>query len=350
MKITKLDIVEFRGIKKCERPIEFSKFNVLIGRNNAGKSAILEALFLFPDPTKDVFGDIKLYFVRNLLHSGESLTYGYWGDAKIQYTFEYYWDNYPLLCEYEIIIGKETFSRLSNFKVQSDDKKDLELVVEIDDLAKLFEKSEKDIIQEKIKEKLEKIENTTFLIPSNLGLTKKFDDKIVSEKNKLMKQGSHVKVAKLISKCVEDNFTEVYLDTMKLRKELPDGNAFYIHIDDLGDGIKKAVRVMLLLEAVKPKIVLWDDFEVFAHPSLIETLLKWLTEENWQVVLSTHSIDVLYALLNTEIKNREDVAIIQLAKTSDDVLTFEKLTLDDLEDLIMANQDPRKVVDLLALR
>lgn len=62
---------------------------------------------------------------------------------------------------------------------------------------------------------------------------------------------------------------------------------------------------MLLLEAVKPKIVLWDDFEVFAHPSLIETLLKWLTEEDWQVVLSTHSIDILYALLSIKKNTRK---------------------------------------------
>lgn len=322
----------------------------MIGRNNTGKSAILEALFLFPNPEDSVLGYSKLHFVRDLLHSGESLTYGYWGDAKIQYTFEYYWDDYPLLCEYEIVIGERIISRLSNFKkVKSDDKKDTEKFSE-EEFVKILNEAIRrwDETKKEIKEKIEKSENTTFLIPSNISLIKEFDHKIASERNKLMKQGSHVKVAKLISKCIEDEFTEIYLDTMKLRKKLPDENAFYIHLDDLGDGIKKAVRVMLLLEAVKPKIVLWDDFEIFAHPSLIETLLKWLTEEDWQVVLSTHSIDVLYALLN--IKHREDVTIIQLAKTANDVLTFEKLTLDDLEDLIMANHDPRKVVDLLTLR
>jgi len=271
----------------------------LIGRNNAGKSAILEALFLLPNPKEDVFGHHKLYFVKNLLHSGESLTYGYWGDAKIQYTFEYYWDNYPLLCEYETVIGENVVSRLSNFEVKSNDKKDIEKFSE-EELAKILKEAimRWDETKKEIEEKIRKSENTSLLIPSNISLIKEFDHKIASEKNKLMKQGSHVKVAKLISKCIEDEFTEIYLDTMELRKELPDGNAFYIHLDDLGDGIKKAVRVMLLLEAVKPKIVLWDDFEIFAHPSLIETLLKWLTEEDWQVVLSTHSIDILYALLS----------------------------------------------------
>jgi AAA15 family ATPase/GTPase len=166
-----------------------------------------------------------------------------------------------------------------------------------------------------------------------------------------MKQGSHVKVAKIISECVDDRFTDIYLDTMQIRKELSDENVFYIHIDDLGDGIKKAVRVMLSVEALKPKLVLWDDFEVFAHPSLIESLLKWLIEGDWQVVLTTHSIDVLYELLNVkEMINPEDITILQLAKTNDDVLIYERLTIDELEDLFLANQDPRRLTDLLTLR
>ncbi|RLI84087.1 MAG: hypothetical protein DRP01_08465 [Archaeoglobales archaeon] len=327
MKIVELDVTEFRGIKKCEKPIEFSKFNVLIGRNNTGKSAILEALYLFPNPTEYLFGGTKLTLVGDLLHSGEPLTYGYWGDAKIRYVFEYYWNSHPLLCKYEITIGKKCEFKLLHVKV---------------------EKSKKKVVREEIKKEIEELKNVTCLIFSDLSLIKRYDAEISLKKNKIMKQGSHVKIAKLISKCVDDKFTEIYLDTMKLRKELPDGNAFYIHIDDLGDGIKKAVRVMLILEALKPKIVLWDDFEIFAHPSLIETLLEWLIEEDWQVVLSTHSIDVLYALIDVK-KHREDITVIQLAKKPDDSLTFEKLTLDDLDDLIMANQDPRKITDLLKL-
>jgi predicted ATP-dependent endonuclease of OLD family len=48
--VTQLDIKEFRGIKRCEEPLRFSKFNVLLGRNNSGKSAVLQSLSLFPQP------------------------------------------------------------------------------------------------------------------------------------------------------------------------------------------------------------------------------------------------------------------------------------------------------------
>ena len=122
---------------------------------------------------------------------------------------------------------------------------------------------------------------------------------------------------------------------------------------DLGDGVEKAIKVMLVLETLKPKLVLWDDFEASAHPSLIKILLRWLIEKDWQVVISTHSIDVLYELVDMkdEAKNvNPDVTILLLEKMKDDVLVYEKLSLDDLEDLIIANQDPRMVAKVLQLR
>ncbi|MHC1575632.1 MAG: AAA family ATPase [Candidatus Methanogasteraceae archaeon] len=51
--ISEIDVEEFRGIKRCKKPIKLSKFNVLIGKNNSGKSSLLEALYLFPSPQID---------------------------------------------------------------------------------------------------------------------------------------------------------------------------------------------------------------------------------------------------------------------------------------------------------
>ena len=48
MLIKSLDIVEFRGIKRLFKPINFTKFNIIIGRNNSGKTTILDALSLLP--------------------------------------------------------------------------------------------------------------------------------------------------------------------------------------------------------------------------------------------------------------------------------------------------------------
>jgi len=75
-------------------------------------------------------------------------------------------------------------------------------------------------------------------------------------------------------------------------------------------------------------------------------LLKWLSDKDCQVIISTHSIDVLRALL--EVKS-EDTTVLQLKKTANDILLHEALTLDELKDMIYASHDPRLLVDALKL-
>ena len=50
--LQKLEISNFRGIRKGS--LELSPLTILLGPNNSGKSAILEALFLIPNPLRSV--------------------------------------------------------------------------------------------------------------------------------------------------------------------------------------------------------------------------------------------------------------------------------------------------------
>jgi AAA15 family ATPase/GTPase len=50
--VSSLDLKEFSGIRAFQEPLKLVKFNILIGRNNSGKSAILHALSLLPDLLK----------------------------------------------------------------------------------------------------------------------------------------------------------------------------------------------------------------------------------------------------------------------------------------------------------
>jgi hypothetical protein len=62
--------------------------------------------------------------------------------------------------------------------------------------------------------------------------------------------------------------------------------------------------------------------------------------------MSTHSIDVLTALLEVRPK---DTKVIELKKPDSDILIHENLSLEQLEDIIETSQDPRKLVDRLKL-
>jgi predicted ATP-dependent endonuclease of OLD family len=322
MLVSQLDIEEFRGIKRCKEPIVFSKFTVLVGRNCSGKSTVLEALSLLPNPklTEIITERERYYFIRNL-HSGKSLVYGYSGTAKLKY----------------IVDGRD-------FKITVDDgdaKTDKDYSAS--KLAEIFKVNQ------------DEIQSISIFIPNCTQFIRQLEKYIEREevRNRAVKLGANVSVAKAVSECIHEEFTEVIPETLSVRKEKPDGNVLYIKLSDLGDGVEKAIKVMLVLETLKPKLVLWDDFEASAHPSLIKILLKWLIEKDWQVVISTHSIDVLYELV--ELKDiatidSEDVAVLLLEKTEDDVLVCEKLNLNGLEDLIIANQDPRIIAKVLQLR
>ena len=48
--VRELGIQGFRGIRRLAKSLRLEKLNVLIGRNNAGKTSILEALFLLAEP------------------------------------------------------------------------------------------------------------------------------------------------------------------------------------------------------------------------------------------------------------------------------------------------------------
>jgi len=82
------------------------------------------------------------------------------------------------------------------------------------------------------------------------------------------------------------------------------------------------------------------------HPSLIGEVLRWLAERDWQVVLATHSLDVLFRLRDVW---PEDARIILLCKTPDDALRADYMSLEELDRAIRSNQDPRYLVEWLKL-
>ncbi len=319
MFVRSLNIKEFRGIKACDKALKFSNFTILIGKNNAGKSSILEALSLLPDPkyTDYITRKKKINNLKDL-HQGsiKDLLYLYAGTSTLQFGIEYL---QAIININEI----DTSTSWGNEELSIGKK-----------ISELFQ-----VPQEKMSEMV-------LFIPFTTSILRDLENRMKFLKELIMKKGYHIKLAKFLNECVNDVYSElVFLEPISLRKVYPDNNV-YLKLKDLGSGAEKLIKIMALFEVLSPKLIILDDFEAGFHPSMIKLFLKWLKDKNWQTIISTHSIDVLYHLVDIK---PPDTTILQLNKSNEDILSHEIITLEELEDLLDANTDPRLLLDALRL-
>ena len=302
---------------------------------------MLEALSLFPRPDYYVpYSNLKKLDLIASLHAGiSSIVYGYSGFATIEYGIEgQYWD-------FQI----DENGGIRNFRIPNFDKDALTA-----DPFRIVERLLKDRLKSTSDSSLydgEKISRLVFFIPNDTSFMNELSTRTsdTRSQNMIVKSGAHARVVKeLINKCIDDKYTEILMISppLRARKERADGQPLYINVKDLGDGVEKVAITTLWLDAINPALVLWDDFEGSAHPSLIKELLKWLSKKKWQVVLATHSIDVLNSLVEVGPK---DTRIIQLKKTNEDILYHANFSLGELEDILDSSQDPRMMIDTLKL-
>jgi len=332
MYVTELDITAFRGIKECQEPLRLDKFNVLLGRNNSGKSAVLHALSLLPSPDLPPPKGLpfptrggspwRVLFLESL--TGGGLVYRYAGEALITVSFS---------------DGKKLELRLWRegdwWRAALSDPVYRSALTGWQSVAAHLGMG---AIDDQV------AATRCLLIPSDSRFIGAVLQLLSQKWEEAEKEDIHVKaVRELVNPAVDERFTEVVKRDASLwaRKEVGEGRPYYVRLEDLGDGIEKALAAFAFVELCSPELVLWDDFEGSAHPSLIRLMLRWLASRDWQIVLATHSIDVLRELVEVR---PEGCQVVQLNKR-DDVLAHRTLTLDELDDIMTAGTDPRLLVD-----
>lgn len=317
MFVKSLYFEEFKGIKKTVDSIDFSHFNILIGRNNSGKSAILEALSLLPKPDlRDSIENLsKIQKLRNLHGQGDSnkaLIYLYSGKSYLKYDTS--------LGKIEIELELDDFKTYINERfIQSD--AEFKKYTHLNDIS---------------------LDEAVLFTHDNTNILNSIQTKMEQYKELLTKKGFHIKIAEFLNKTVNDRYTEiVFLHPISLRKQI-NSNTIYLPLSDLGAGAERIVKIMAMVEAIEPKLLLIDDIGGGFHPTLIKMVLEWLDSLKTQIIITTHSIDVLNLIRQTKPK---ETNIIFLNKDKNDYLNSKVFSLRKLEDYIDANLDPRYFVD-----
>ena len=340
----KLHLRNFKGVVEGE--IELPDVSILVGGNNSGKSTVLEAIFLAPDPLRGTPYGAKLppIAVIERIHStlrGRGYAFllnNYSADTaeislsvdskefnlhivKGEHTIGFYTkkpagsiyfygaaDKFSTT--YFPTFGQPYYSDIYAHIISGPYSFEREVGIE----TLLYHPSLLDFVIEGLPLRWAEVQSLTMNVASKLsGLSW---DAIVNIT--LEPFGGSA-----------ENITLYAL--------LEDGRR--VRIGDLGDGAKILLVIMLLYELSRPKILLLDDLESHMNPRALDVMFDWLSDEiekGLRVVASTHNIEVAKRFLS-----RFDQSKAILVGLKQGRLSYRSFTLDELEDLEAGGLDIR---------
>ena len=327
----KIEIERFRGIKYAS--IEgFKQINLFFGKNNCGKSSLLESIFLASGLSNPLL-PIHVNFMRGY---GKSRLH----DLKLDF---YNLDStLPIHIRMENEEKRDLSSSLfeqnqNNVSLNADDaniisnideeKYGLKFEFQVND--KTFESQlrfDADVTRVLSKEYVESL-RCTYLSPKY-----DFSASIQGLKNILQNKGEHfiVEGLQLIEPRVKDFIytdNEMLVD-VGLEKRIP--------VNMMGDGARKIVSLLTAVYDCKDGALLVDEISNGFHYSVMGNLWKVLIDaairNNTQLFITTHDTDSIKGLRDAAIDKYDNlVAAFKLLKNADDELKSYHYSLESLD-------------------
>jgi|GEM_PF-354381 energy-coupling factor transporter ATP-binding protein EcfA2 len=370
--INKLRLENFRGVKEGE--IKLSPLTILVGANNSGKTTILEALFLLPNPLRDVPYE-NWSAVRTVHYLHETLDcegyafllYKYIADkAVIEWNDEYY---LKLIKRGDIIYLSTNVKSVESIKIIDENiecfggfgvysSKELFIKWEYPEVKthRKFYYSSRDEIKKLIATPVLAEQNegkgkpevkSKLLAPESLLISPELikPAQIYLKNNwaYIMNLGITKKVAEEVSELTNEKFRDITIEPWLGGKLAIYGfreDGARIRLEDLGAGSQIYIVARMLYEIKKPQILLWDDVEAHMNPRMlirVAELFADLIDEGKQVVVATHSLEAVKTIASLN----EEVARIYLTSVEEGILRTRSLTLEEVEELLKAGIDIR---------
>ncbi len=332
---TKIEIERFRGIRHAS--IEgFKQINLFFGKNNCGKSSLLESLFLasgLSNPllpirvnvmrgySKARLNDLKLDFYN--LDTSRPIHIRMENEEKRDLDislFEQSQNNVSINADDNNILSNVQEGKYGlkfDFKVNG---RHYESQIRFDSANSTEATS---IVSDRYAESL----RCTYLSPKY-----DFNASIQGLKNILQNKDEHFIVEGL--KIIEPRVTDFIFADNEMLVDI--GLAKRIPVNMMGDGARKIVSLLTAVYDCKDGALLVDEISNGFHYSVMCSLWKVLinaaVRNNTQLFVTTHDNDSIKGLRNAALNEFDDiVAAFKLLKTSDDELKAYHYSLESLD-------------------
>lgn len=402
MLIKDVAIGNLRGIKDCQIT-NLGQINVITGKNNAGKSTILDSFLLL--------SSVIFYPADHMASIVNRRSDRSWDAQELLYKY----NNHPLIIEFKL--DNEEYIEIHTIK-ESTQSGSFSFY-----LSGSYITSEiklKEISQETNRSLRDNRSSNVRNRPPNtrkIGLIEIGKDKIsipeevlsFLENISLIDPVIKSRTGDLETKYDEIKRNEKYDEALKVLKETygdelrgwelsryfnqgsgENRTAFSyrggrpVYVDDIGDGMKIGFAAITRAYTTQNSLLLIEEIETYQHPSalkkLIESLVEAVLRSNLQLVVTTHSPDVLRYFIGVYPKTRvffvekdpnedtvsvndqEDLLSIfrKLGLDYGELLKYEKLAviegredyliIDDLFEKYSGHKLDSAGIDLLALR
>ena len=319
--IKTLSINNFRGIQRSEIS-NLSRINLFFGKNNCGKSSILEALFVLSNrlnPTLALKINELRHYYDNTLEGLSSSFYNRDTDTPIHITSETTeHDKYLMTISTERILSKE----IEDNAPISYDGKEYRLKIFSSTNGKEnpttgFEVTRRDgkLVLTLQNTPTERQKDTCIYMTPTYPFFEAID--VLKDMIQNKQKDSIILSLQALEPSISDIAVigkDIMVD-VAINKLLP--------INILGDGIRKILSIILNINACKGGMLLIDEvdngFHFTSMTSLWQAILSTASECNTQIFVSTHNIDSLKSLntvlskqINTQM--RQEISAYKLIK------------------------------------
>mgnify|MGYP000610715480 CR=1 FL=1 len=334
----------YRGIRQCKLH-DLELVNLLFGKNNCGKSSLLEAILILsgPDnPTLPIMAnnmralnsleeaDLKVEFYQAIPEN--IITLSSQGEQNRQVSIqmiESYSKNIPLEQLKQVsseTVGKHYGLKI-NFSTGSEKKYHSELIVTEENQGKVTS------------DKVYKEELYAEYIPSN-----HMQINVAEKLTEIIKNKQEADVLEAL-RIVEPRITDLQLVGNKVMVDI--GLPTRLPINVLGDGVRKVLAIILSIYKCRNGVLLIDELDNGLHfsimPQLWKAILYTCRKHHTQLFASTHSLDLVKSLVQTISKSDEaqPVAAYKLIRKENDELATLRYSSQELTYAINQEMEVR---------